>query len=356
MYCYVVPQQATRGTATTTMTTTTTIPGFLLAIGLALGGCADTSDTFASEIEGDEVQEPEAEPEPATGTSEFVCDAVDILFVVDNSPSMEDEQQNLVEAVPGFVEAMRAAFPEIKSVHIGVVDTDAYPSMGTQLDAPFASCPEDADCGACDYTLGALVDKPHSGSAGGSCEFSTGARFMDADSPNFEAEFACAVTVGTEGNPVERQAGALLAAVSPGLSGVGQCNEGFLREDARLVTVMVSDEDDDHRAAPGPVGGSLGEPTEWHEALVRAKGGNAHDIIALGLLGGAPKFEDCAELSVGNEGAELSPRLSSLLQRFDQGFIGSVCGSDYEDFFVQALDAVADSCIAHTVTLQPAAP
>jgi hypothetical protein len=324
----------------------------LWMVGLGLAGCGDTGEVWHSDSAGGELQLDEPDPEPESDS--FVCEQIDILFVVDNSPSMADEQQNLADAVPGFVAAMREAFPEIGSVHVGVVDTDTFPGIGGTAD-PLDACPSDrADCGSCDYTLGALVDKPLSAIAGDSCDFSTGARWMDPESPAFADEFACAVTVGTDGNPVEQQAGALLAAVSDELT--EGCNAGFVRvgDTSRLVTVLVSDEDDDHRAAPGPQGGSLGEPADWYDAMVDAVGGHRNRVIALGLLGGAPKFDDCAELSVGNEGAELTARLSHFVERFDGHAIGSVCGSDYAPFFRAALDAVKHSCTAHTPTFSPA--
>ena len=318
------------------MTTSNIILGLGLCV--ALGACGDV-ETFESEVHGGSV-DVAADPDD-DGQAAFACEAVDILFVVDNSPSMADEQQNLVEAVPGFVDAMRRAFPEIKSVHIGVVDTDAYPAIGTDPEHPLQSCPEGVDCSQCDYTLGALVAGPFSGSVPGeSCEFSTGGRFMDAASDNFEAEFACAVTVGTEGNPVERPAEALVTALDADMSGVGECNEGFLRDEARLVTVIVSDEEDDHRQ----LGGSTGDPEAWYAAVAAAKGGRTDEIVALGLLGGAPKFDDCAEKSTGNDGAELTPRLVTFIEQFEHGHVGSVCGNGYDGFFRQALAAVEESC------------
>lgn len=40
------------------------------------------------------------------GGSDAGCRAVDLLFVIDNSGSMEDEQANLISSFPGFINAM----------------------------------------------------------------------------------------------------------------------------------------------------------------------------------------------------------------------------------------------------------
>ena len=67
---------------------------------------------------------------PATGVdpdAEVGCDAVDFLFVIDNSGSMADEQQQLVESVPGFVAAIEERLPAgTGTYHVMVTDTDPW--------------------------------------------------------------------------------------------------------------------------------------------------------------------------------------------------------------------------------------
>src|SRR5215211_6641760 len=50
--------------------------------------------------------------------------AVDILFVVDNSSSMREEQGNLSRNFPRFIEALSQIEGGLPDVHIGVVSTD----------------------------------------------------------------------------------------------------------------------------------------------------------------------------------------------------------------------------------------
>jgi hypothetical protein len=62
-------------------------------------------------------------------------------------------------------------------------------------------------------------------------------------------------------------------ALDPALNAVGACNEGFLRADALLVLVSITDEEDDHEAACNLNPGSPGEPSDWFDTIVAAKAG-----------------------------------------------------------------------------------
>jgi hypothetical protein len=269
------------------------------------------------------------------------CELIDFVFVVDNSLSMADEQQNLVDAVPGFVESIQTQLPDVDDIRVGVVDTDTYPGLGNP--DPLDACPDDTDCDSCDYRLGALLTKPASArDPDSSCDFSTGEPFMNGLGESFATEFECAALVGAEGNPIEQQASALVEAVSTPMN--NSCNNGFLRDDALLVFLVISDEEDDVEDPPEPQGGSFGDPSRWFDAIVKAKGGIAKNAVGLGLLGGSPRFDDCEALSEGLDGAEQTTRLSNFIQRFPTNFIGSVCSPSYNEFFTEALDAVAQGC------------
>jgi hypothetical protein len=78
--------------------------------------------------------------------------------------------------------------------------------------------------------------------------------------------------------------------------------------------------------------------------VVAAKNGRETNVVGLGLLGGSPKFGDCADLSQGVDGAEQSSRLVDFVERFPTHFVGSVCSEGYGDFFQEALTRVAEGC------------
>ena len=91
------------------------------------------------------------------------CRGVDLLFVVDDSGSMKEEQASLIASFPGFVAEIEATLAHIDGLHIGVVTTDAY----KHNEAP------------CDNVLGALVTRTGGiNSSHSTCGPYTGGRFM----------------------------------------------------------------------------------------------------------------------------------------------------------------------------------
>ncbi|MEX1364720.1 MAG: hypothetical protein AB1Z98_16455 [Nannocystaceae bacterium] len=67
----------------------------------------------------------EGERDDAGGSSQ-TCEAVDFLFVVDDSESMADNQAKLVANHDAFVGGILATMERLETVHVGVVATDAY--------------------------------------------------------------------------------------------------------------------------------------------------------------------------------------------------------------------------------------
>lgn len=290
------------------------------------------------------------------------CSKVDFLFVIDNSGSMGDEQQNLIDSFGGFISTIQTTLEEAQDYHIMVLDTDAWVYQGCENGFPTACDSLNADaqalcntpsyqCGggqtpeACDLLGAGVVHPKGVGSSEQDCQFTSGARYMDSSEPDLTAAFSCAALVGTGSTSTpEQPMGAMVQAVSPSAEAAA-CNEGFLRDDAILVVTFITDEDDNDGD------GSTGTPEGWRQALVSAKGGNEDAIVVLGLFGDqdAPDGGICQDLSLpplGNgEGAEPSPRLRAFVNSFgDQGFSGSVCAPSYADFFQQAVDIIDTTC------------
>lgn len=78
-------------------------------------------------------------------------------------------------------------------------------------------------------------------------------------------------------------------------STTGGCNEGFLRGDARLHVIFISDEDDN---SPGWNKGNADYWQEYTEAIVAAKG-DANQVVFSGVIGPTPKGCDGAEPGTG---------------------------------------------------------
>ncbi len=226
------------------------------------------------------------------------CDAVDFLFVIDNSGSMADEQQQLIESVPGFVAAIEARLP---------AGTGTYHIM--------------------------------------ECNFGSGRRYIASGEPDLAGAFDCAARVGTNSSLGEKPMEAMVQALT-GSGDVAACNQGFLRDDAVLVVVIITDEDDNGPNADDLEGDSVGTPSSWKDALVEAKHGNENAIITMALIGDADSPTGiCAPLPATFEGAEPAPRIRDFAESFGaQGVVGSVCAPSYVEFFESAVETISMAC------------
>jgi hypothetical protein len=263
------------------------------------------------------------------------CEKVDILFVIDNSGSMEDEQSNLLAGFPGFISAIQSQLAGVGSYHIGVTTTDAYLFNGS-------GCQVD----------GALVTQTGgTGSSSSTCgPYAEGFNFM-TEADNLSVAFSCAGQVGISGDGNERPISTIQGALSDGMNQPGGCNDGFVRDDAILVIVMITDEEDDHEidgCLQTPQPGSPGDPAGWFIGVTSHKQGVESNIVVLSLVGPpGPTPAICPELdkcSGGITGAEVATRLVQFTQMFTHGFIGRVCEPTYDQFFSQAVAVIGDAC------------
>ncbi len=179
---------------------------------------------------------------------------LDVLLVIDNSNSMEEEQASLHEQLPRFARALASGdvdgdgtqdFPALESVRIGVVTTDmgVGASSMPSCDAPFG------DDGILRTTSG---DPECTGSFPNFAEIGADASPSELD--NFVLQVGCVANVGIGGCGFEQQLDSALKAVTPSSSDIvfydsttghgTTANAGFLREDSMLAIVVMSDEDD----------------------------------------------------------------------------------------------------------------
>ena len=250
------------------------------------------------------------------------CEKVDLLFVIDNSGSMADEQASLIASFEGFVNGIQATLDSAESYHIGVVTTDAY-------DANASNC----------RTLGALVTQ--TGGEGASNQdclpFSTGKRYLDDTEPNLQDKFACIAQVGISGSGDEIQAQSGYTAVTKIMNQQGACNEGFIRDDALLVVVIITDEDDAPDCVPfiGCLGGSAGDPPDWAAQFTQSKNGIQENIVLLALVGQSAN-NSC--------GADHCTRLIALSNWFINGSSGDICAPSYDGFFNEAISVIDTAC------------
>lgn len=238
------------------------------------------------------------------------CAGVDVVFVVDNTETMAEEQNRLISVASGFIGDLNAEIPSAAAggFHVGVLTTD---------DATFKTTDrEGASCG----------------------EFAEGP-WMSLG-PDFAQQLACTLNQGVAGDSDGRPMDSLLGALVDGTASGGP-NEGFLRDDALLVVVVLTDQEDD--ADPVEGGGSAGEPSEWAEALADLK--IFKQNVAVFAVVGHPAPNACPPFQWdGNTGAEIATRIIDFAERFPTNIIGDVCALQYSSQFSAAVDPLADAC------------
>jgi hypothetical protein len=331
--------------------------GLLLASALMAPGCSlETVELRTGRNDLTEVELPEPdtmmelarEPDPVTNTAsegspevpqppgplpgpldlppppppaEKGCKNIDFLFVIDNSDSMEDEQENLARSFPGFVDVMQREL-RAQDFHIMVVGTGGDREEDDEPTLDPIECEEVQGAGR------------RRSEEGDDCGIQGGLPFMTSSQPELEATFSCVARVGTDGSAIEEPMDAVLAATGEGLNDAGRCNAGFLRDDAVLVVTFITDEEDRR---------SQGEPEEWRSILLNRKFDNPDALVVLGLVGdnnvdGGLLGGPCSLLD-----ADGAPRLQSFVEGLS-GVLGSVCAPDYAPFFATAVSTIDSAC------------
>lgn len=259
------------------------------------------------------------------------CDRVDFLFVIDNSASMELVQQQVVDNFPVFIEGIQNTLTAVASYQVGIVTTDNYP----------AAPPE------CSGLSALVVQTGGTNSSAAVCgPYSEGFNFM-TEADDLPSSFACAAQVGTLGDGFEKPMQAVEEAVLRVEGGPGQCNEGFIRDGALLVIVIITDEADGPNDPEGaiPDGASPGTPASWFQTVVDAKGGLADNIVVLSLLNYADG--SCPPQKPSFDGQNIADFTTMF---GDNGFLGGICERDYGPIFASAIDVIDNACQNFTPT------
>jgi hypothetical protein len=182
-----------------------------------------------------------AEVVPNTNKEEFKDIPVslnrdlDILFVIDNSGSMEEEQAALTANFYSFIEVLEDIEGGLPNVHIGVVSTDvgADPDIG--------GCEGVGDNGTLQTFPRVDACQPPAGAFIRDLQREDGTRDRNYDETQGLADtFACIAELGIEGCGFEMP----LESMKRALNGANPSNQSFLRDDAYLAVIFIADEDD----------------------------------------------------------------------------------------------------------------
>lgn len=250
--------------------------GWSLALGAtALMGCSDHAYTRSKSSDVFE-QAP--------------VNLVDILWVVDNSISMAQEQNSLAIGAQDFVNRLLVTDIDF---HMGVITTD----MNTaNLDAA------------------ALIGNPP---------------VLDATVPNYVQAFQDRVLVGTDGDDQEKGLQAAITALTPPMANTR--NAGFLRDDALLFIVVLSDENDcSDYGALGPEsdgedcysGYELLTPVSDLVRSITDIKGDASRVVLSGIVG-PDAVENCIDSVPGKRYFTAIGMLG--------GFQGNICETNYSN-------------------------
>jgi hypothetical protein len=183
------------------------------------------------------LEQPDVTPEQGT-TRRFpttINRDVDLLFLIDDSVSMAKAQDNLLRNFPRFMQRLESFQGGLPNVHIAVISSDmgdggsGVAGCGSSKGGIFQASPR-GGCTATNLQPGATFIS----NVGGVANY-TG---------RLEDVFTCIAALGDQGCGFEQQ----FAAITRALGADGQPapaeNQGFLREDAYLAIVMITNEDD----------------------------------------------------------------------------------------------------------------
>lgn len=237
---------------------------------------------------------------------------VNILFVVDNSQSMDAHQEMLKRNIDQFANQFFNN-PRI-DFKIGVVpvydrrflnDTSLYNYYETvNGKRVIKNGPRKMN------QLGVLV--PLKGKDGETLE---GAPYITRDTPNAKEVLKNTVRIGTQWGPEAEES------FSPVLEVIGndslnqQANAGFYDKDAHLVVIFLTDADD---VTPEVT------PYSFYESLVQAKGGDTEKVILAAALPGAKRNSASCRLD-GNGPQYKFPQLMSIAE----GVVADLCSSSF---------------------------
>ncbi len=235
---------------------------------------------------------------PTVQSEPIQTNAVDLLWVIDSSTSMKDEQVELAAKFDALISELAVLGADF---HIGVITTDITAAGQAGVlqvgpgDSPSEGClapPDDLVASCADLNL----DEP----------FLSYDNYANADGTidevRLQDDFRCIASVGTCGAYYERGIEAISRALSDDM--LAGPNAGFLRDDAFLAVLFLTDEDDcSSGGALTPQAESdcyvaetrdlLLDTQAVYDQLVALKDGDPTRVLIGGIIGPSdPRFPD----------------------------------------------------------------
>jgi hypothetical protein len=204
---------------------------------------------------------------------------VDIVFIVDDSESMQYPQQNLLAALPGMVSKLLSSKLDL---HIAVTSTSV---------------------GGANPSGGRFIGNP---------------KYFTSGTANLGSALTSRLNLGTGGRDREAGIESLFMVMSPNYSN-GEA-AGFYRDDALLAIIEITNEDDNS---------GLGSATDYINAIdgVRRPFANGDRSWVFNVIGILDNNPSCAT----NPGQHYIERADTLIAMTDatKGQKESICSNDY---------------------------
>ncbi len=257
------------------------------------------------------------------------CEKMDILFVIDDSGSMGEEQSNLATNFPKFVSVL-------DSIKTGA---------GTSLDYRVAVTTTGKSYSLTVFGLPVPPEKGDDGKFRNNCGGSK--RWLERSEA--AASFPCRARVGTNGPSEEMPLECMKLGLVDRMA--DNTNIGFLRDDALLAVVFLTDEDDCSIKAnqitesiPSVCETGAEKPESYVAVLDAVKGdrGRWATAVIAGKTKCTSSFGDAAE----------AKRLGQFVAATGKNAVfSSICDGDLSQALKDALDKFGEACKSF-----PAAP
>jgi hypothetical protein len=206
-----------------------------LAAASLLAGCPDRSISEVTPLQG----RVEAKDIPVTVNRD-----VDLLFLIDDSPSMADKQANLAANFSKFIDVLSTIQGGLPNIHIAVVTSDMGTHGGNGKVSPGIGTLGQGGCsGLGKNATMQLFGAPVSGGP-----FISDIRQADGSrqknyTGNLADVFGTMAKAGAGGCGFEQHLEAMKHALDPSSAG-NPINQDFLRPKAFLAVIFIADEDD----------------------------------------------------------------------------------------------------------------
>lgn len=244
---------------------------------------------------------------------------MDIVFVVDNSQSMEQEQANLGKNFPEFIKVIneyKTANGELLDYRVAITSTDDVTDLGkfrkSRGQGPDQSCDPGPN------------NNP----------------WLVREDANIAENFACRAQLGTLGSNVERPLEAAKLAVTARITDGTNTKDGesFIREDALLAFVVITDEDEGGADNSTPPPAPLKDASYYAGDFDKVKAGLRGRWAAAAIAGDRGCVSDLGQ-------AADAVRLKKFITAVGKnGVFSSICEGDLTKGLKEALTTFTQAC------------